>query len=96
LAEDLTDFIANAASYRPRQWAEENITCAHSTTVLNGVLRKYALDHGQEWTQDIALMCWRPDPQVVNPADCLRLEPARHDLRERFGLILNEPRFLEK
>jgi glycosyltransferase involved in cell wall biosynthesis len=88
LAEDLTDFIASAASYRPRQWAEENITCAHSTAVLNGVLRKYALEHGQEWTQDIALMCWRPDPQVVKPADCLHLEPARHDLRERFGLIL--------
>jgi glycosyltransferase involved in cell wall biosynthesis len=94
LAEDLTDFIANAAGYQPRQWAEQHITCAHSTAVLNGVLKKFAVEHGQEWTQDIALMCWRPDPQVVNPQDCRRLEPARKDLADRFGLMLSEPKFL--
>jgi glycosyltransferase involved in cell wall biosynthesis len=94
LAEDLTDFIARADSYHPRQWAEQNITCSHSTAVLNGVLRKHSLDHGQEWTQDIALMCWRPDPQVVNPDDCRRLEPSRQELRERFGLMLSKPKSL--
>jgi len=95
LAEDLIDFIKNASSYQPRQWAEQHITCSHSTTILNDVFRKHALENGQEWTQDIALMCWRPDPQVLDPKDCLRLEPARHELRERFGLILSEPKFLD-
>lgn len=90
LAEDLTDFIASAGAYQPRRWAEQHITCAHSTATLNEVLKKYALEHGDQWTQDIALMCWRPDPQVVRPEDAVRLEPARRDIQERFGLILPE------
>ncbi len=70
LAEDLTAFIAQADQYHPRLWADENIACTRSTATLNAALKKYALEHGHPWTQDIALMCWRPDPQVVRPEDC--------------------------
>lgn len=94
LAEDLTAFIAQAGSYQPRQWAEQHITCVHSTAILNEVLKKYALEHGDEWTQDIALMCWRPDPQVVRAEDAQRLEPARLDIQERFGLILPQRKYV--
>ncbi len=89
LAEDLTEFIAQSAHYKPRLWADQHISCTQSTAVLNGVLKKYALEHGQEWTQDIAPMCWRPDPRLLRSEDSLRLEPARSELLERFGLKLS-------
>ena len=94
LAEDLTAFIAQADQYHPRLWADENIACTRSTATLNAALKKYALEHGHPWTQDIALMCWRPDPQVVRPEDCKRLEPARREILDRFGLELSVPKFL--
>jgi glycosyltransferase involved in cell wall biosynthesis len=88
LVEDLTEFITQSACFQPRQWAEQNISCTRSTAVLNDILKRYALEHGQDWTQDIALMCWRPDPRHVHSEDRERLEPARKDLETRFGLKL--------
>ncbi len=43
LGADLTDFIVNAGSYRPRQWAEQNLSCVRSTATLNEVVKKHAL-----------------------------------------------------
>jgi hypothetical protein len=46
------------------------------------------LASGQEWTQDIAPLYWCPDPRPVSPEDRARLQGARADLKERFGLVI--------
>jgi hypothetical protein len=87
LARQLLDFIGEARGYTPRQWALANgIDCHSSTAVLNNVLRETMLAAGQEWTQDIALHHWRPDPVLVHAADRARLQPVYADINARFGL----------
>jgi glycosyltransferase involved in cell wall biosynthesis len=86
VAEQLADMIGRAESFTPRQWAEENISCWLSTQKLNAILREHALAAGAEWTQDIAPLCWRPDPALVNAADVEHLQSAKWDVKQRFGL----------
>jgi hypothetical protein len=86
LAGQLTDFLARADDYRPRRWAEANISCFESTRRLNEQLRGHALASGQAWTEDVAPLCWRPDPALARPEDAPRMEPARRELKERFGI----------
>jgi glycosyltransferase involved in cell wall biosynthesis len=91
LARELLDFVEQAGSYSPRRWAEENISCFHSSRTLNEVLRKHAGAAGEEWTQDIAPLCWCPFPRLVSPEDRQRLRPARQQLEARFGIAIGPP-----
>lgn len=91
LARDLTDFVQNADRFQPRQWAEQNITCRHSSQILNDLLRQKALDLGQDWTQDIAPMQWAPDPGYLRTEDRQCLEVERQDIQQRFGLDIGPP-----
>jgi glycosyltransferase involved in cell wall biosynthesis len=91
LAEDLTDLIRSAASYSPRQWALQHLSCTRSSAILNDMLKSHALSQGQDWTQDIAPLCWRPDPQVLRPDDRARLLPEREEIEKHFGLRLGSP-----
>lgn len=86
LARDLTDLVQNADRYSPRAWAEENISCFRSTQILNDLLKRTALERGQEWTQDIAPLQWSPDPRLVRPEDRVRFAVERADIQARFGL----------
>ncbi len=86
LARDLTDFVQNADRYAPRAWAEANISCYRSTQILNELLKRTAMERGQDWTQDIAPLQWSPDPLLVRPEDRLRLAAERADIQARFGL----------
>jgi glycosyltransferase involved in cell wall biosynthesis len=88
LGVQLTDFIAHAGDYAPRQWAEKNIACERSSAVLNEILKKHALAAGQEWTQDIAPLYRAPEPNLLHRADEERMQPAVHELRERFGVLI--------
>jgi hypothetical protein len=88
LAGQLMDFLSHAEDYTPRKWAEANISCFRSTERLNAILKRHALAEGQEWTRDIAPLCWRPDPRLVHAEDERAVEPERRHLHERFGLIL--------
>lgn len=88
LAAQLLDFLDHAADYRPRQWAEDNISCFRSSARLNEILRDHAREQGQEWTTDIAPLCWRPDPRLVHAEDERRMETDRRYFLERFGLTL--------
>jgi glycosyltransferase involved in cell wall biosynthesis len=85
LAGQLMDFLASDG-YAPRRWAEQHISCQASTQVLNECLRDRARQAGQVWTEDLAPLCWCPEPRLVRPDDRRRLEPAYQDLRERFGI----------
>jgi glycosyltransferase involved in cell wall biosynthesis len=69
LAAQLRDFLAGYRRYCARRWAEANISCKRSSALLNDTLRKHAVQSGEQWTQDIATLCWRPDPQLVRPQD---------------------------
>jgi glycosyltransferase involved in cell wall biosynthesis len=86
LAQELTQFIERAGDYQARAWAEQSISCFRSTATLNELLRQHAVADGAEWSQDIAPLCWRPDPRHVYPADTERLQSSRSEMKERFGI----------
>ena len=86
LAAQLREFLERADAFRPRQWAEEHISCLRSTAILNEAIKKRALASGGEWTEDLVPFCWRPDPVHVYPEDRQRMEPERHIIQDRFGL----------
>jgi glycosyltransferase involved in cell wall biosynthesis len=88
LAAQLTDFIAASDRYRPRAWAEANISCLRSSAVLNEHVRRHALTHGQQWTRDLAPLCWRPDPVPVRDEDRRDMRPASDDFQARYGLAI--------
>jgi glycosyltransferase involved in cell wall biosynthesis len=86
LAAQLVDFIAESDRYSPRAWAEEHISCFRSSAHLNDLIKHHMLAAGQEWTCDLAPLCWRPDPCLVAPEDRQRMEIAHEDVRQRFNL----------
>jgi len=86
LARDLTEFVRSADRYKPRAWAERNISCFRSTQILNDTLRQHALATGQAWTLDIAPLQWAPDPGLARPEDRTRLAREREEIIQRFGL----------
>lgn len=92
LAAQLTTFIAEADRYSPRAWAEKNISCFHSSNRLNAIIKNHMLATGQEWTCDLAPLCWRPDPCLVSLEDQARMEIAHEDMRQRFNLEIGPPR----
>ena len=92
LTRDLTDCVRHADCYQPRLWAEQNITCRHSSRILNDLLKQKALELGQDWTQDLAPMQWAPDPGYVDASDRHRLDAERRDIEQRFGLDIGPPR----
>lgn len=85
LAAGLMEVISNPQAYAPRRWAEANISCHHSSRILNDVLKQH-LQLGQEWTRDIAPFCWRPDPQLVRPEDQAWMRNECEQIRARFGI----------
>jgi glycosyltransferase involved in cell wall biosynthesis len=91
LAADLAAFLDESDRYAPRAWAEQHISCFRSSAVLNDVLKQHALSAGQEWTRDLAPLCWRPDPCLADPADRQRLEGAARDVCRRFNLEIGPP-----
>jgi glycosyltransferase involved in cell wall biosynthesis len=88
MAAQLSELIEQNASYSPRAWAIANVTCFHSTKILNSVLRECCRGGRIPWTRDIAQLCWRPDPIYVNGADAARMERAYQDLYERHRVIV--------
>lgn len=86
LAGGLLDVVRRSESFAPRRWAEEHISCHRSTQTLNDLLRRHALEEGQEWTTDLATLCWRPDPALADPEAVRRLQPEREEMKARFGL----------
>jgi hypothetical protein len=82
----LSEFIDTADRYHPRQWALENISCHVSSAKLNEILRQSAIARGEAWTRDIAPLCWKPDPYVVNESDRQNLSTERIRMKDKFGL----------
>jgi glycosyltransferase involved in cell wall biosynthesis len=92
LAAQLKDFVESAARYEPRKWMMENgADCVASSRTLNQILKQHALDSGGEWTEDIATLRWRPDPQYYDPSDAERLRPCYAEIEGRCGIAIAVP-----
>jgi glycosyltransferase involved in cell wall biosynthesis len=92
LAAQLKDFVGFSAQYEPRKWVMENgVDCVASSRTLNEALKRYALSSGGEWTEDIATLRWRPDPQYYDPQDAERLRPCYEDIESRCGIGIAVP-----
>lgn len=88
LAGQLMELLERAEHFAPRRWAEDNISCFRSTARLNRMLKEYAVETGQDWTQDIAPLCWSPDPRLVHADDRRRFDHEYRFVKEHFGLDL--------
>jgi glycosyltransferase involved in cell wall biosynthesis len=92
LAVQLRDFVASSEQYSPREWAlREGIGCDQSTVILNRALKESALRSGQDWTHDIAVHHWCPDPVLLRAEDRKRLLAAREDILSRHGVRIGKP-----
>jgi hypothetical protein len=58
---------------------------------LNEALKQQSLANGGEWTEDIATLCWRPDPQYYDPQDAERLRPSYDEIESRCGIGIVAP-----
>jgi glycosyltransferase involved in cell wall biosynthesis len=91
LAAQVQDFIETSASYRPRQWALENITCRHSHAVLNGHLREDAVRRGRPWTRDVLPFYQNALVGYLCAADAREAAPWYDDFERAFGVRLGAP-----
>jgi hypothetical protein len=92
LAAQLRDFVESSARYEPRKWVIENgVDCTASSQMLNETLKRRALSSGGEWTEDIATLRWRPNPQYYDPRDGERLRPCYEEIAIRFGISIAAP-----
>jgi glycosyltransferase involved in cell wall biosynthesis len=92
LAAQLKDFVESSATYEPRKWVTENsVDCVASSRTLNQALKQDALSNGGEWTEDIATLRWRPDPQYYEPQDAERLRPCYAEIESSSGIGIVAP-----
>ena len=96
MAEQLSELIERRTSYGARAWAMSNVTCFHSTSKLNSLLRSYSGERRIPWNREIVPLCWRPDPVYVRDADAAQLAPAYQDLYERHGVVVAGHSVIEK
>lgn len=81
LGQQLTEFVATSATCQPREWATTSgIDCVHSSQRLNTALREWAAERGDNWTQDIATLRWRPNPTYYNAEDASFMRDAYDDI----------------
>ncbi len=90
LARTLERLLEETERYSPRAWAMANVTCHHSSTKLNALLKAHAERIGRPWTRDITPLCWRYVPTYVHDDDEVRLAPGVERLRERYGIKLEK------
>jgi glycosyltransferase involved in cell wall biosynthesis len=92
LAAQLRDFVESSAQYEPRKWVMENgVDCVSSSQSLNQSLKQHSLSIGGEWTEDIATLRWRPNPQYYDPQDAERLRPCYAEIEACCGIGIVAP-----
>jgi glycosyltransferase involved in cell wall biosynthesis len=82
LARDLTQFLADAAGFAPRAWAEANISFRQSIAKLNADLRGTTLRAGRRWTRDLTAYHWAPYPAYLSAADSASFASERRQLQQ--------------
>jgi glycosyltransferase involved in cell wall biosynthesis len=92
LAEQLKDFVESSAQFQPREWVMENgVGCVASSQALNQALKQHALSSGAEWTEDIATLRWRPNPQYYDTQDAERLRLCYVEIEKHCGIAISAP-----
>ena len=92
LAAQLRDFVECSAQFQPRKWVmETGVDCVASSLTLNKALKQHAQENGGEWTEDIATLCWRPDPQYYDPQDAERRRPCYEEIERSCGIGIAVP-----
>jgi hypothetical protein len=70
---------------------ENGVDCVASSQALNNALKQHAQASGAEWTEDIATLRWRPNPQYYDPQDAGRLHPCYDEIENRCGICIAAP-----
>jgi len=87
LATELLQFIADAPSFSPREWVlEHGLDCHSSTKTANAILREEAQRNGEPWTQDLWTLHWRPNPQLLDPAEEILARAETEVIRQKHGI----------
>jgi glycosyltransferase involved in cell wall biosynthesis len=86
LAGQLRRFVETAADYRPRAWAVENVSCQHSSDVLNALLRQTTLRKGRPWTRDLEVNQNALVPTYVTAETEVEMRPWYEDFERRYRL----------
>ena len=88
LARQLQQFVEEADTYQPREWALANISCHVSRAALNRELKQASLTAGREWTRDV--LPFRKDlvPSYLFATDEAAMRPEYERFAEQFGLLL--------
>ncbi len=89
LGKQLSDFIARADSFSPRRWVMENdISCLGSSKLLNRMLKDALTQRGEEWTQDVCVLHFRPNPTYFYKEDEERMRDAYEDFEAKYGVTI--------
>ncbi len=92
LAAQLKEFVGSSSQYEPRKWVMENgVDCVASSRALNQALKQHALDTGGEWTEDIATLRWRPNPQYYDSSEGEPLRPSYEEIERYCGISIAAP-----
>lgn len=87
LAAQLTEFIHEYDRYCPRKWVLENdVSCIGSTGIMNSIIKAKALEWGEDWTTDIAVHHWRPNPKYLHETDAINMRDAYADFAANYGI----------
>jgi hypothetical protein len=86
-AADLRQTVEQYADFRPREYAEQHISCHVSGQKLNEALKKEALVEGRPWTQDIQVPHYRPYPRLWDNQNHVALATAAQELSQRYPLV---------
>lgn len=86
----LMDFLKHSASYKPRQWVEDNkVDCFGSSATLNDVIRQKCLADGDEWTQDTFSHHWSPHPELTEAANYEKVRADYEYIEKEIGIDLD-------
>jgi hypothetical protein len=84
LAREIAAALQQSAAQTPRAFAEARLSCHESLKKLNTLLKTHDAAAGRPWTQDLAAVCWRPHPKLLDEADRIRLAPSYASLHALF------------
>jgi hypothetical protein len=93
MALQIERLIDNAATYSPRSWALEHVSCHRSYEVLNGWFRAEAEHAGRPWSRNLERFYQHPWPRYLSPESERRLRPWYEDFARSYGLTVAEPRW---
>ena len=89
MSQQLENAIDRHEHFSPRNRVmQDKLSCFGSTERLNEVLRDTTTKWGDQWTRDIAVHYWRPDPTFVSEDDIEATDHAYLEFESKYGISL--------